>query len=379
MSGSTAMRFKSWSVVVGGMLATTAALGGFKFVQISSAIAAAQAMPEPSEAVEAVQPRRGTWSSSARAVGTVASVRRVDLRNELSGTIAAINFASGDVVEQGQVLLRLDTREEEADLAAARAEAELARLTLERRQRLVTSQAGTAADLDRARAELSATRARVARLEARIAKKTLVAPFTARVGIRDLQPGAFLPEGTLVTTLQGVDADAYVDFALPQDAAATLATGGTVRVTGAALPPEGVEARIAAREAAVSDASRSVRFRAVLAGLGDRVPPGAFLDVSAPVGAAREAVFVPLTAVRRAAYGDHVFVLAEDGGALRARQQFVRLGPVQGEEAVVLSGVEPGQRIAAKGSFKLREGLAVRVDPAAAGTAATGAGTSGTN
>src|ERR671910_398998 len=162
----------------------------------------------------------GEWAASTRAVGTVVALRQVELRNELAGTVVEMGFASGDIVEAGQVLVRLDTSEERAALAAAQAEARLAKVVFDRRDRLRSSDAVSALDLDRAREELAAATARVTSLEAGIAKKTLLAPFRARVGLTDLQPGAYLDESTRIAMLQGVDADAYVDFALPQDMAA---------------------------------------------------------------------------------------------------------------------------------------------------------------
>lgn len=361
------MSARSWSALVAGVIGVTAALGGYKYLQVSAAMAEAAAMPEPVETVQVVQAREGLWSARARTAGTVISIRRVDLRNELSGTVMEVGFESGDVVREGQLLLRLDSREEEADLVAARAEAELARATLERRQRLASSQAGSQAELDLARSQLAAARARVAALETRISRKALKAPFTARVGLRDLQPGAYLSEGTVIATLEGVDPDAYVDFTFPQDLAAGLSKGTEVVVFARGLPADGVPARILAQDARVDDASRSVRFRAVMQGLGDQLRPGAFVDVQVSAAAPRPALFIPLTAVRRAPYGDHVFLLEQEGDVLRAHQRFVRLGPVEGEDVLVVSGVEPGQRLAAMGSFKLREGVAVQAgDPVAA-------------
>lgn len=367
------MRVKSWLVVVLGMVVVLGGLGGAKYLQISSAIAAMSAYPEPQETVEAVMPRAGTWMAKSRAVGTAVSIRQVNLRNELAGSVREMSFTSGDTVEAGQVLLRQDIRREEAELAAAKADAELARLTLERRERLAKTQVISVADLDQARAQLQAARAQVAQIEVAIAKKTLSAPFRARVGLTNLQPGEYLSEGTLVATLQGIDPDAYVDFSFPQDLAAFLRVGSKVDVTGAGLPGR-AEAMILASEAAIDNTSRNVRFRAVVKGAGDNLRPGAFVDIEAPVSAPQSALFLPLTAVRRAPYGDHVFVLAESEGKLRAQQRFVRLGAVQGEETVVLSGLQPGERVAGKGSFKLREGLLVNLSQAQAAAPAATAG-----
>jgi membrane fusion protein, multidrug efflux system len=355
------MQTKSWLTVAAAIILITAGLGGFKAMEISAAIAAASAMPEQQETVEATTVRAGTWVRSARAVGTSVALRHVELRNEVPGTVVEVGFSSGEIVQPGQLLVRFDTASEQADLAAARADAELARLTLERRQRLVRSEAAATADLDQARANLSAARARVAMAEATISKKNLKAPFMARVGIRDLQPGAYLSEGTLIAALQGVGPDTYVDFSLAQDNAIGLGIGSEVRISGTALSAGGETGRIIATDSSVDNSSRTVRFRALLPGQGDRVPPGSFLDVQAGLGSPQPVLLLPLTAIRRAPFGDHVFVIVADGEKLRAQQRFVRLGPVDGDDVVVMDGVRQGDRVAAAGSFKLRDGLAIQV------------------
>ena len=224
----------AWAAVMLAVALTAGGLGYHKYAEISAAIAAAKASPEPREAVEAVQVRGGEWSASTRAVGTVVALRQVEIRNELPGTVVEVGFASGDIVEAGQTLVRLDTSEERAALAAAQAEAQLAQAVSDRRNRLPPGDVVSVLDLDRAEAGLAAATARVSGLEAGIAKKTIAAPFRARVGLTDLQPGAYLDEGTSIAMLQGVDSDAYVDFSLPQHLAAAIRPGVLVSLSGPA-------------------------------------------------------------------------------------------------------------------------------------------------
>lgn len=355
-------RMKAWLAVAVCMVVVAAGLGYVKYAEIQTAIAAAQSFPEPSEAVEMTKVRRGEWSASSQAIGTVVALRLVELRNELAGTVAEVGFASGQIVEAGQVLVRLDTRQERADLAASEAEARIAQLTLERRQRLSTTQTVSTADLDRSREDAAVAAARVQGLRAEIAKKTLTAPFRARVGLTDLQPGSYLAPGSLVATLQGVDADAYVDFSLPQDAAAVVREGVEVTLAGRQLAIGTASAKIVAVDPAVDGANRTVRFRAVASGLGDRLRPGTFVDVTVQTSPPQPTLLVPLTAVRRSPYGQHVFLLIEKDGAMRARRQVVQTGPVVGNDIAVVEGLAEGQTIAAAGSFKLREGLLVRAE-----------------
>jgi len=339
---------------------TVVGLGTYKYGEIKAAVAAAEAAPEPQEAVAAVRVRQGAWTATARAVGTVVALRQVEIRSELAGTLVEVGFSSGEVVEAGQVLVRLDTRQERAALAAAEAEARLARLTFERREALRNKQTVSAQELDKAREELAAASARVRSLQVGIEKRTISAPFRARVGLTDLQPGAYLEAGSPIAMLQGVDEDAFVDFSLPQDSAAAIRPGAPVELAGAQIPGGAVTAEVTAEDASIDGGSRAVRFRALARGLGETLRPGAFVDVVAMTAPPQPALFVPLTAVRRASFGQQ--------GALRARQRIVRTGPVRDGEIAILDGLAEGDLIAAAGSFKLREGLLVRIGGSPAAT-----------
>jgi membrane fusion protein (multidrug efflux system) len=354
-------RLLAWLAV---LLAVTAIIGGlgyYKYTEINAALAAAAAMPEPSEHVEAVQVRRGEWTATAGAVGTVVALRKVELRSELAGTVVEVGFRSGDIVEEGQVLVRLDAREQEAALAAAAAEARLARTTLERRESLRAGQTVSQQAVDDAREETAVAEAHVHELEVGIAKKTIRAPFRGRVGLTDLQPGAYLDVGSPITMLQGVGPDAYVDFALPQGTASMLNAGQTVTLEGPQFPGGGAQARIVAEDAEVDGLSRAVRFRALASDLGETLRPGSFVDVTAVTAPARETLYVPLTAVRRASFGEHVYLLSQEDGVLRARQRIIETGPVVDQDVVVLEGLNEGDVVAGAGSFKLREGLLVQI------------------
>jgi membrane fusion protein (multidrug efflux system) len=352
----------AWLVVVVAVAGISGGLGLYKHNEFRAAQAAAEASPEPMEAVAVVRARKGEWSASTRAIGTVVALRQLEIRNELAGTIAEMGFASGDIVEAGQLLVQLDVRQERASLAAAEAEARLAKLTLERRESLRDSPAFSAQELDKSREDFAAATARAASLGVAIEKKRIAAPFRARIGITNLQPGAYLDVGTLIGRLQGVDADAYVDFSLPQDGAASIRKDTTVTLTGPGIPGGSAEAKVVAEDDSVDGSSRAVKFRAVAKALGDKLRPGTFVDVVAVTSEPREMVMVPLTAIRRSPNGQHVFVITEEDGKLRARQRVVQTGPVQNDEIAIEKGLAAGEVIAASGSFKLRDGLLVQAD-----------------
>lgn len=364
------MNRRALAIAAAAILAVVAALAGFKYWRVSSMIAAASAFGEPAETVQVAAARPITWQAETSAAGTVVARQYVTLRNELSGTVAAVHFRSGQVVEEDQRLLELDTRTERAELRSAEADIGLARLTVERTRKLVEQKAGTQAEVDRAQAQLAQAEARRDVVATAIARKVLRAPFRGRIGLRDIHPGQYLAEGTELTTLESIADSVYVDFRLPQESAAKLKPGAEVKITGGALA-EPATATVRAIDSRADEASRTVRVRAEVAGLGELLKPGTFVDVTVGAGTPRTVLAVPLAAVRRAAYGDHVFVIGTTEGKKgpRAQQRFVRTGPVVGTDIIILDGLAAGDRVATEGSFKLRQGSLVQVaDGKAAGS-----------
>jgi membrane fusion protein (multidrug efflux system) len=298
------------------------------------------------------------------------ALRWVTLRNEPPGTVRQVVLTPGQVVEAGTLLVALDVSVEEAELKAQQAQVALAEAVLARTQMANQTRAVAEEEVDRARAARDVAAAQVERTRAVIAKKTIRAPFRARVGISDVHPGQYLNEGTELTTLQGVDDAAHVDFTVAESVAAGLRAGDGVEVVaaGGASP---VAARIVAVDARVDPATRNATVRARVEAAG-RLAPGASVRVRVPVGPPVTAVAVPASAVRKGPGGDHVFVIAPDkAGQDRAHAKPVETGPLLGDEVLVLSGLAPGERVAAAGSFKLRDGAAVAVaaDPPAGGGA----------
>src|SRR5262245_4023169 len=359
------MNRRAFVIVVASASGLLAFLAAYKYWRVSSMIAAAASFGEPAETVEIAEVRAITWQGEASAAGTIVAREFVTLSNELAGTVARVEFGSGQIVEAGQVLLELDTRSERAELRSAEADIALARITASRSQRLLEQRAGTRAEVDRALARLAQAEARREVVATAIARKTLRAPFRGRIGLRDVHPGQYLAEGTEITTLESVADGGYVDFRLAQELAAQLAPGAPVRLSGGSLQGD-AEAVVRAIDARADEASRTVRVRAEARGLGAEAKPGGFVDVTVASTSPREVLVVPVAAVRRAAWGDHVFLIVAggDGGQeLRAEQRFVATGPVLGTEGVILDGLAAGDRVASEGSFKLRQGSVVRVAP----------------
>jgi len=332
-------------------------LAAWKRSSLRAADRAAAAQPEPMETVTQARAVPREHLRTTTSIGTVLALRSIVLRNELAGTVREVSLPPGEIVEAGAVLVALDVSVEEAELRAQEARAALAETLLGRMQRASQNRGASEMDVDRARSERDVALADVARIQAIIARKTIRAPFRARIGLADVHPGQYLNEGTPLTTLQGVDEAVHVDFTVAQDVAATLHEGAIVEVvTGAGSAP--VPATIVALDARVERATRNAWVRARIEGAAPA--PGASVRVRVPIGDPLSAVAVPVSSLRKGPGGDHVFVLEpDDAGHLRAHLRAVQSGAMLGDEVLILSGLEAGESVAASGSFKLREAVLV--------------------
>jgi membrane fusion protein (multidrug efflux system) len=282
-------------------------------------------------------------------------------------------------VRRGAVLVRQDTSTEEAQLAAAEADAALARLNLDRAVSLREGGANTPADLDAAQARMKQAEAAVATLQATIAKKTIRAPFDGRISIRQVELGQVLAPGTPIASLQSVD-PIHADFWLPQQALAQVKAGQRAHLHTDTFPGATWEGKVTTVNTEVDPTTRNVRMRATFPNPDGRLRPGMFAKAEVLSDETRDELVIPATAVIFAPYGDSVFVLEEkaEGGKTTtvARQSFVRLGERRGDLVAVASGLGAGDTVVSSGAFKLRNGQAVvirnelapdaRADPAPA-------------
>ncbi len=349
-------------------VAVLAVLGFLKFQQFQAAASQAAGFQPPPEAVTTIVAQPEQWPDTLAVIGTTAAVQGVTVSADLPGLVARISFESGRAVSQGDVLVELDTREEQAQLTAAEARRELARLNFERMQALVVDGAISRADYDQAAAEQKSTDARVGEIHAVIARKTIRAPFSGVLGIRQVNLGQYLSAGDPVVPLQSLH-PIYVNFGVPQQETARVRVGGRIRVTADDLSGVEFTGRVTAVDSVISQETRNVQVQATVPNPGGKLRPGMFVQTSVVTGATRSNVSLPASAISYAPFGDSVFVVTDmkgpGGQTYRgARQQFVKLGPSRGDRVAVLSGVNAGDEVVTSGTFKLRNGAAVHVNNA---------------
>ncbi len=338
-----------------------------KLGQFSAMGEAAEAMVVPPETVTAVTVDKALWEQSIAAVGTLEPVQGVTVSTEVGGRVTRIDFTSGEAVDAGDILLQMDTASEEAQLASAEASAALAQADLTRVRAMGERKLSSQDALDAAEAKAKETLAQVGNMRALIAKKTIRAPFSGRLGLRLVNLGQVLQAGDRIVSLHTLD-PIYMDFSIPQQRLGDLGRDIGVRVFADVAPAETFTGKILAVDPEVDARTRSVRVRAQIANPGEQLQAGMFARVEVVLPDQQPVLPIPATAVLYAPYGDSVFVIEEQeveqtgeiGQVLR--QQFVRLGRSHGDFVDVIDGLDAGEVVVTSGAFKLRSGTPVVID-----------------
>lgn len=361
-------------IMLGGVLLLVLILGGYKAFSIYQQVQQFST-PKPPISVAAAPASERAWQSRLPAVGSLKALQGIDLRLEIAGTVKNVQFESGQKVKLGQPLLQLDSDVETASLSSAQADLGLAQVDYGRGAQLVGSQAISKGEFDRLTAVLNRLKANVAQLKATLAKKSIVAPFSGTIGIRQVDVGDYLASGSVVATLQDLSS-LYVDFFVPEQSIPKLAIGQKVLVNVAAYPGQDFEGSISALNPKVEDSTRNVQVRATLANPDGKLLPGMFASLQVLLPNPRNEIVVPESAITYTLYGNSVYVVApkkaEDGQpqqdasgkpTLVAERRFVETGERRDGVVVVTKGLQSGEQVVTAGQLKLNQGAEVAISP----------------
>jgi membrane fusion protein, multidrug efflux system len=365
-------RWKFWLaflVVLAGLGLLVFGLVFFKVTQIQGFIALAKsgAFAPPPTAVSTEIAKQTSWQPTLDTIGSVVAINGVTVSTDLAGIVGQIAFESGAKVHAGDLLVHLDTSQEEAQLHQAEAQRDLAQVNLKRNTGLLASRTISQSDYDTSEATFRQMQATVDQYRAVIARKTLRAAFDGIVGIRQANLGQYLNTGDPVVTLQSFD-PIYVNFSLPQQDLSKLAVGQTVELHADAFEKEPFTGKINAINSLVDQATRNVQIQATLSNPDAKLRPGMFVKVSVLMNESKPVVAIPATAIHYAPYGDSIFIVSDmkdpqSGKPYKGvREQFVKVGQTRGDLVAIESGLKPGEEVATSGVFRLRNSAPVVVN-----------------
>jgi len=342
-----------------------AGLGGIKFMQIKAAIDHYKNFKMPPDAVTTVIAKPQKWQPVLSSVGSLKAVNGVTVSTDLAGIISEIHFESGKPVKKGDLLVKLDTKQEVAQLASAQARWDLAKVSLTRQQDLLAKKAAAQSEYDSAAAEARQAAAAVDDAKALIARKTIVAPFDGVLGIRQVDVGQYLNVGNPIVTLESLD-PIYANFSLPQQELGQIEIGKKIQMNAVGLDGLHFDGEITAIDSRIDDSTRNIQVQATVQNPEGKLRAGMFVNVDVFLPEQDGVIAIPASAITYAPYGDSVYLIKEQKDELGhaekvAVQQFVKLGQGRGDQVLVLKGVNPGDEVVTAGGFKL-QGKAPRAD-----------------
>ncbi len=349
------------------MAALIGGLGFVKYRQVESAIAAGASFQMPPTSVTTVVAKQETWPSTLSVIGTAAAIQGVTVSADLPGTVDKIHFESGQPVHEGDILVELDIRQETAQLANIEAQRDLARIQYGRAAELAKAGVISKSDFDNSASQQKATEAQVNEVKSSIARKTIRAPFTGVLGLRQISLGQYLAAGQAIVSLQSVN-PIYVNFGVPQQDTPKMKIGRSLNVTNQDLPGVSFKGKITALDSVINEQTRNIQVQATLENPGGKLRPGMYMQVELPLGQSRDVIPLPASAINYAPYGDSVFVVTDikddkTGKSFRGvRQQIVKIEGSRGDQVAIVSGLNPGDEVVSAGSFRLRNGAPVLVN-----------------
>jgi membrane fusion protein (multidrug efflux system) len=358
-----AKRFILVLVIVAALLG---GLGFVKYRQVETAIAMGASFAPPPTAVTTVVAKRETWPTTLEVIGTAAAIQGVTVGADLPGTVDKIHFESGQAVKEGDILVELDIRQETAQLANLEAQRDLARIQYGRSEELVKAGVISKSEYDNASAQRKATEAQVGDIKAAIARKTIHAPFSGILGIRQISLGQYLAAGQAIVSLQALN-PIYVNFGVPQQDTPKMSIGRGLQITTTDLPGVVFNGKITALDSVINEQTRNIQVQATFQNQGGKLRPGMYVQVELPLGKPRDVIPLPASAINYAPYGDSVFVVAEmkdqKGNTYRGvKQQVVKIEGSRGDQVAIISGINPGDEIVSAGVFRLRNAAPVLVN-----------------
>jgi multidrug efflux system membrane fusion protein len=356
--------FVSVLIVVALVLGALYGFNAYRDKMIASYFAANK--PPPAQ-ISAVVATSAVVPHYATGVGSLAAVHQVTVTPEVGGRVTEIDFEAGAIVKAGDKIVQINDAPDRGDLANYQAQERWGQVSLQRAQALAAHQYGPESNVDSATNQLGQAQAMIQKTQAIIAQKNIRAPFSGKLGMRQVDLGQYLNPGAPIVTLTDLST-LYVNFTLPSQITSQIKVGQKVDVTADAFPGRKFAATVTTIEPQISASTRTINVQATMPNPDQLLLPGMFINAAVVLPDEAPVVVLPETAVDYTLYGDSVYVLRPDGAAgadgkpvLTAHRTAVKTGLRWDDKVAVLSGVKAGDQVVAAGQIKVQDGAAVTV------------------
>lgn len=305
--------------------------------------------------VNAVVVKAGNFENSISVSGSLEANEQVQIRSEGSGLVRAIYFREGTNVGKGQLLLKIDDSELQAQLAQALTKQRLAQENATRAELLYKKEAISKQEYDVAEADLRSLESQTRLIRAQIAKTEVRAPFSGRIGLRSISAGGYITPSTVVANLVSVN-PIKITFSIPEKYSGMVKLNTKIDFSVAGSD-KSYSATIFAIEPGIEAATRTLQLKARASNPGGELLPGQFAKIDLPLSAVHNAILVPTEAVVPVLKGKKVFV-SENG---KAKEVMVVAGTRTEKDVLITSGLKIGDTVLTTGMMSLKSGTPVRI------------------
>lgn len=320
--------------------------------------------------VSAMKVEYSDWQPQIKASASLRAIQGVNVTTEIGGLVQKIYFVPGSTVTEGTVLVQLNADPDVAQLHSLQANAQLAQITYDRDKAQLAVEAVSQQQVDTDLGNLRNLQAQVEQQAANVAKKTIRAPFSGRLGISEVNPGQYLNPGDKIVSLQTFD-PIYADFYVPQQQLSQLSVGQKVTLTTDAN--QTFIGKVTTIDPAVDTDSRNAEIEATIPNPDSTLTPGMYAYVLVDTGKPQRFLTLPQTAISYNPYGNIVYIVKDADKDKKAKskkgkenltviQSFVTTGDSRGDQVAVLKGLKEGDMVVTSGQLKLKNGSRVTIN-----------------
>ena len=280
--------------------------------------------------------------------GTIVANEVAEIHPEVSGRIVYLNVAEGKYVGKGTVLAKLYDGDLRAQLNKVQIQLALAQKTEERQAQLLKIQGISQQDYDISLLQVNSLRADIGILQTSISKTVVRAPFSGKLGLKNISPGAYVSPASVIAIINQTD-QLKLDFSVPEKYIDKIKTGQLVTFTFEGSKKQ-LGAKVVATESNVTENTRSLTVRAAVMAKDDGLLPGAFAKVKLSFDPDPNALLIPTQAVLPQARGKKV-ILYKSGTAIFAD---VTTGVRDSARIQIIDGLNAGDTIVITGLLSVR-------------------------
>lgn len=305
--------------------------------------------------VDGIVVTAGDFTNDLEVTGTIEANESVSLRSEVSGLVTSINFKEGTTVSKGSLLVKINDRDIQAQLQEALTKQKLSGTNENRSKQLLEKGAISQEEYDTSLADLQSLKSQTSLIRAQLAKTTIYAPFTGRIGLRSISVGEYLTPATMIANLSSVN-PLKISFSVPERYVGQIKLGSEVTFTTDGYSKT-FKGKVFALEPGINTQTRTLQIKALVPNENNELLPGSFAKIKLALSTAKDAILIPNEAIIPVLKGKTVFV-SKNG---KAQQVNVVSGTRTADRIVIISGLKVGDTVLTTGAMAVKPDAAVNV------------------